>query len=373
MDLPRNTSRNTSRNTYSTRLVLPVILLLLMVACGGDSSATTASAETPTSSITTTVGEGTTTVTGEVEDTSGTGDFDKTMTHGHTAGLSFVLLPIQATTDRLNEEGWEIENVEFQDQSLLMEAAVSGTVDIVSPNALEPLRAIDQGGNVTLLMQYGPDEMVMIAREGMSCDDLDGRPFGVHSEASTGAVLALHWLDTTCGAHPQVVVIAGGENRVVGMMEGAIDGSHVQLADWINLDNQRPGEFHILMSYAEELPGGAPVIAANKTWLETNRPTAVAFLAELLQENRKANADGTAVREVAERYQSDADVEAFDEVRQAYLEVLGGFPEDGGLDDVDAMLQLFSDLDLIDPSLTAEDVVDRSVLEDALESIGASS
>ena len=189
---------------------------------------------------------------------------------GETSGMSFSRLPSRVTDDRLRAKGWKIETVGLKGIDLIAEAVSSGTVQLARFQILDALRAIEKGGRLTLLLEDRPDEFIMIARKGITkCSDLNGKRYGVQNIGAPYALMSEKWMREKCGAKATLLVISGGENRIVALMNGQLDGTSVQLSDWINLNSERPDEFPILMKFAEELPGLlAGVLIANKPWLE---------------------------------------------------------------------------------------------------------
>lgn len=329
-------------------------LTLVAASCGTESEPTGADA-----------------ADGQVTEAAGDEPDVKRIVTGETGGVSFSRLPAAVTRDRLNEEGWEIETVNFSAQDLILEAVSSGTVDIARFQVLDGLRAKLAGANITFLASDRPDEFVAIAPAGTNCADHAGDRLASHSESSTYTFVYYHWLENNCGVDPDSVdrlFISGGENRIVALMNGEIDGTNVQLADFINLENLQPGKFEIQANFGQEIEGlVGGVLVANTTWLENNRALAVEYVAEVLKDLHDANADGTALRAAAETHQSDDDVAVFDTVREAYMERLGGVPECGLLtqDVVTSVITLFEDLDIIEPGLNADELFDASVLEEA--------
>ena len=360
------------------RVLVLLLCLALVAACGGSGAASTTSTAaeggaTTTSSADTTTSAGTEeTTTTEATTTTVAEEMSLALVQGETGGMSFSRLPAAATRDRLNEAGWEIETVNFSAVDLTVEAVSSGTVDIGRFQVLDALRAIQAGGNLKIIAADRPDEFVVITPIDVTdCADTADDRVATHSESSTYTFLHYYWMETICGldlSATERLIIAGGENRIIALMNDQIDSTNVQMADFINLEAQAPGEFHILANFSQEIPGlVGGVIAANTDWLAANRAMAVDYLAEALRDLHDANVDGTAIRAAAEEYQSEADAAAFDTVRQVYLDDLGGFPECGIFDAEvgQTLIGLFEGLDMIDAGLTADTVFDLSVLDDA--------
>jgi len=290
---------------------------------------------------------------------------------GETSGISFSRLPSRVTDDRLRSKGWKIETVGLKGIDLIAEAVSSGTVQLARFQILDAFRAIEKGGKLTILLEDRPDEFVMIARKGITkCSDLNGKRYGVQNVGAPYALMSEKWMKEKCGAKPTFLVISGGENRIVALMNGQLDATSVQLSDWIALNAERPNEFPIMMKFAEDLPGLlAGVLIANKPWLEKNNEIATAYSAEVLLDNRRVASDPKPLEAAAIKYQTKDEVKVFPQTYQAYQKDLGGFRQNGGLtaERLKGGIDLYTGLGLVKPGLTVERVAALTVLEGALK------
>jgi ABC-type nitrate/sulfonate/bicarbonate transport system substrate-binding protein len=293
---------------------------------------------------------------------------------GETSGVSFSRLPSRVTDDRLRAKGWKIETVGLKGVDLIAEAVSSGTVQLARFQILDVLRAIDKGGRLTLILEDRPDEFVMIGRKGITkCSDLNGKRYGVQNIGAPYALLSEKWMREKCGAKPTLLVISGGENRIVALMNGQLDATSVQLSDWITLNSERPNEFPIMMKFSDELPGLlAGVLVANKPWLEKNTEVAIAYAAEVLLDNRRITSDPKPLEAAAKKYQTNEEVKIFPQTYQAYQRDLGGFRQNGGLtaERLKSGIELYTGLGLVNPGLTVERVSTLTILDGALKIVG---
>ncbi|MBI4492065.1 MAG: ABC transporter substrate-binding protein [Chloroflexi bacterium] len=293
---------------------------------------------------------------------------------GETAGLSYSRIPSRVTLERLNKDGWKLELVELKGTDLIAEAVSSGETPLARFQFLDSLRTVQAGGKLKLLMEDRPEEFVVIGKKEITkCQDMNGKRYAVHSEGSPYATMSAKWMND-CGAKPNRLVISGGENRIVALMNGQIDATFVQLSDWINLDTQRPGEFPIIMRFADVLPGlMGGILVANSAWLEKNREVTTAYMAESLLDNRRIASDSKPAEEAVKKLMTEADVKAFAKTYQAYQRDLGGFPQNGGLtaDRIQRGINLFTELELVKPGLAPNQVADLSLLEGALKIVGS--
>lgn len=344
-----------------TRMLAAVAFLgVLLAACGGG---TTADPTEPAAGAASAPAPDAGTEAAAVEG-------ERRILIAESGGVSFSRLPAFVTRDRLNAEGWDIDHVAFAGEDLEVEAVSSGQAHLGRLQALDALRIIELGGDIVNLGADRPDEFVAIGRADIEdCSGLAGQRLAIQSEGSTYTTIFDYWLRENCGVEAfERLVISGGENRVIALLNGEIDGTNVQMADFVTLDQQAPGEFQIFANFAQEIEGlVGGMVLANRTWLEENRELATQYMAELFRDLHEANTDPSALREAAEAHMNEADVESFDAVYEVYQEQLGGWPECGLLDEptVESVIGLFEELGMIDPGLTPEQVVDFAVLEDA--------
>ena len=135
--------------------------------------------------------------------------------------------------------------MEFTRTDFNTRALAQGTVQVALSQVLDPLRVIQGGGKLTFLMENNGGEFVLIAkRELKDCKALDGKRFAIHGDTATTSLAKL-WLLNECKVNPNVMIVPGGENRIVALQNNQIDGTLVQMADWLNLDAQR-GKYHII-------------------------------------------------------------------------------------------------------------------------------
>src|ERR1044071_9636206 len=160
-----------------------------------------------------------------------------TLQIGHPSTISLYDVPSQITHERLNEQGWHIKSVEFTRTYFNTQALAQSTVQIALSQVLDPVRVVQGGGKLSYIMENNPGEFVLIAkRELKDCKALDGKRFAIHGDTATTSLAAKLWLLNECKINPNVMIVPGGENRVIALQNNQIDGTLVQMGDWLNLD-----------------------------------------------------------------------------------------------------------------------------------------
>jgi NitT/TauT family transport system substrate-binding protein len=289
---------------------------------------------------------------------------------GHPSAIGFYDVPTEMTQERLNKQGWKIESVTFSQTALNIQALSQGTVQISIALSIDPLRAIERGSRIKWIMENTPGEFVMIAKKEVGkCENLTGSRFAIHGETSGTSVAAKRWISDVCKASPNIMVLPGGENRIIALRNGQIDATLVQLSDWLNLDAQAPGRFHVIVSGGPFNISGSG-LWANNDWLEKNREVAAAYVAETLKTFRMINANPKLLEKATLTYVPDTRPEALPATLKAYRQI-GAWPQNGGdasmLEDA---VRFFTEQGELKPGLDLKQIVSPASLQSALKMIG---
>jgi ABC-type nitrate/sulfonate/bicarbonate transport system substrate-binding protein len=165
-------------------------------------------------------------------------------------------------------------------------------------------------------------------------------------------------------------VIPGGENRIVALMNDQIDGTLVQVADWLNLEAKAPGRFHILETGGLYNISGAG-LWANTEWLEKNPEVATAYVAETLKTYRMIHADPKVMEAAVPKYVPESPKEAIAPATKAYLDIVRAWPQNGG--DTTMLvdtIKFFEGLGELNPGMDAKTIVNTTVLENSIKIVG---
>lgn len=290
---------------------------------------------------------------------------------GHPSTISFYEVPNQMTHERLNKAGWNVKSVEFIRTDLNSQALAQGTVQMAISQILDPLRAIQKGGKVVFLMENNGGEFVMIAKKELkNCKAIDGKRFAIHGETSTISLAVKIWLLNECKIKPTIVIIPGGENRVVALQNNQIDATLVQMGDWLNLDAQAPEKYHVVETGGLFNISGAS-LWANAAWLAKNEEVATAYVVEMLKTFRMVHANPKSMEAAVLKYVPDTPKKVVAPAIKAYLEIVRAWPPNGGdttmLEDT---IKFFTERNELKPGMEAKQIVNPKVLESALKTIG---
>jgi ABC-type nitrate/sulfonate/bicarbonate transport system substrate-binding protein len=290
---------------------------------------------------------------------------------GHPSTISLYDAPVPMTNERLNKNGWNVKDVEFIRTDLNSQALAQGTVQMAVSQILDPLRAIGKGSKVVFLMENNGGEFVMIAKKELKdCKAIDGKRFAIHGETSTISLAVKIWLLNECKIKPTIVIIPGGENRVVALQNNQIDATLVQMSDWLNLDVQAPGRYHVVDTGRLFNISGAS-LWANTTWLAKNEEVATAYTAELLKTFRMIHANPKTFEAPVLKYVPDTQKKIVGAAIKSYLEIVRAWPQNGGdttmLEDT---IKFFTERGELKPGMEAKQIENPKILVNALKIVG---
>ena len=290
---------------------------------------------------------------------------------GHPSSISLYDLPAVLTHERLNGNGWNVKSVEFTRTDLNVQALAQGTIQIANSQVMDPVRASQKGAKLAFLMENNGGEFVMIAKKEIKdCKETDGKRFAIHGEASTTSLAVKLWLLNDCKVKPNIMVIPGGENRIVAIQNNQIDATLVQLGDWLNLDARAPGRYHIIKTGNLFNISGAS-FWANVDWLRKNEEVATAYLAELLKTFRMVHANPKLLEPVVAKHLPDMPKNIIAPAIKAYLEIVRAWPQNGGDTSIlDDTVKFFTDNGELKTAVNTKELVDSKFLAAALGKLG---
>lgn len=289
---------------------------------------------------------------------------------GHPSTISLYDVLTEMTHERLNKQGWNAKSVEFTRTDLNSQALAQGTVQMAISQILDPLRAIQKGAKLVWLVENNGGEFVMIAKKEIKdCKDIDGKRFAIHGETATTSLATKLWLVNACKINPKILVIPGGENRIVALQNNQIDATLTQLSDWLSLDHQAPGKYHVIDTGGLYNISGAG-LWANAEWLRKNESIAVAYVAETLNTFRMIHANPKVLEAGILKYVPDTPKDAVARAIKAYIEIVRAWPQNGGdtvmLEDT---IKFFTQKGELKPGLDSKQIVNTTVLQNALKMI----
>jgi ABC-type nitrate/sulfonate/bicarbonate transport system substrate-binding protein len=276
--------------------------------------------------------------------------------------------PIIAALQSLEDEGWDVEYIEFDSPDVQTQALMGGDINVASMGPATVMAADEGGAELTMVGNNNIlDYLIVGASDVSSCADFDGRTVAYHSEGSTSTAHLRRYLADQCPeAEPEFVVISGSSNRVTALLAGQIDGTIVRVEDWMAVDAGGAADIidNLVETQADLL---TQTIVVDRAAGDGATEAAAALLAALDEQFAAVNDDPAAFAATA----ADILGSDVDEV-QPLLEALvenGTFPETSELDpaSVEATIGFYRDAEVIGDELSAETVADYDVAGSAAE------
>jgi ABC-type nitrate/sulfonate/bicarbonate transport system substrate-binding protein len=257
----------------------------------------------------------------------------KEFTVGFTSvGLSSA--PFLAALEKLRGEGYTIEAPELAESELVTEGVASGQFAFGSGANNAVLTAIEAGANLKAVVARVNNEWTMYARTDITdCAGLAGKRLAIHSEGAVSTAMVRNYVETTCpGTEPQYVVIPGSPNRLAALLADQIDASPLELSDSITVDNEASDRYHLLSSFAADLPDlQTTSIYVNGKFADENPGTVLALVKAVIEVNREIEGDAAGLQAIAEQFVGAAiNPDTIAAASERYVS-LGMFPTDGGL------------------------------------------
>lgn len=370
------TSRSLRRPMRATRwLSLLVVLALLAAACAGDDASPTT--EAPAVDTTTDSGSDTTTAA-PAEDlevpTIGMSSsvqpsyilaMDGPLTYGSEFGL-----PVTAD-----------DFVSFDSHATVVQAALSGQVDIVGASTMAHLAIISEGQEFRIFapMNHADDFVIAGRGEADEIADMTDPAFAVALDEPGGAGAAIvdaMLLAADAGfissdlTEALIIGSSGGRTSALASGDADMTGIHLYQAESVDAET---GDVNIIASLYDTVPVFMmQAYAAPADWLDENLDVAAAFTAGLIMSARSIHADFDAFKTAVVNYipepPDDATLQSIWDLASEY----DFWPVQGGLEDerIQFMIDLGVTQGLLSDGMAVDDVVDRRPLEMALEMLG---
>lgn len=234
--------------------------------------------------------------------------------------------------ERAKERGLDIEVTFFNSEDVAAQAVVSGEADIGvgTPYALmqqveAPIRMFFQMSN----LRFYP---VVNTEMYQDWADLDGQEIVVHSRGS-GTEAIMNLMAQQNGIeYSAVSYVPGSEVRAGAMLQGTINATIVDSANWRLLEREGGGRFALLP--VGDIAATDEALYANTDFLDENQETVAVLVEELLNTWRDIADNPAVVAELRTQYGLLADLppELEEEMVPYYEESVaaGVFPLNGG-------------------------------------------
>ncbi len=290
----------------------------------------------------------------------------------HSLSLNVTDVPLALAEEMLRAQGYTIEAVDFEKIELVPSALESGELDIANGGYQVMWPALAKGAAAKTIMQRNGNQYVIGTGSAISsCSDLQGKPIALGTARGMMADMLKQYFQTKCpGITPELIVVAGSNNRVPALVSGAIPAAQLELDDMIRLDAQQPDAFHALIAFGKEFPDyGVNGYYVSDAFAQSNPRAVRDFLRAMLQVHRRIQDPAILTQAILKHTELDrtsAEIAAETYLAQNMWDVNGGLTDSS----VNNLLTLMIGTGTLPPETTPNQVADLSFLNQVLDELG---
>jgi NitT/TauT family transport system substrate-binding protein len=269
-------------------------------------------------------------------------------------------IPTQLTVKRMQEQGYDIEIIQFEDPDVMPQALDAGEIHVNTNSSGQILAAVDAGLKVKAIQGLTDPDFVMVAKKDFpSCESLDGQRIAQQGTSGFGFASVTLWLKRECpDAKPQMLDIPGSENRAVALLQGQIEATSLHILRARQLQEEKPGEFVIIESFTFPENVTSAWSYALDSWIEDNPELYEAYVKTFEEVTLDIFDDPQIAVEEGIATIPDAPEDLIEETMIAFAENGWWTASDGLTEDVfDATLAFYEDFTDYDNELTYDQVI----------------
>ena len=258
-------------------------------------------------------------------------------------------VPSLLAWEQLKKQGIEVVPTFFPKTDLAVQAVVAGEADIGSAAGIAVVKAVESGMNVRVIAEQVRNEWQLVTPVSFKDPkQLDGKRVGYHAPITVTEAL-VKWMANHYKITPNWMIIPGSEVRAEALMRGQLDATPAEIGDVLNILKAKPGQFHVLISYAKIFPQLiGSMYFARADYVQKNSATVESVLEAILRAHRSAEERPASVKENALRLLPETKPELVEAIAGTYRElriwdVNGGAGKDRG----DASIKFFEESGLL--------------------------
>lgn len=282
-------------------------------------------------------------------------------------------VPSLLAWEQLKKQGIEVVPTFFPRTDLAVQAVVAGEADIGSAAGIAVVKAVESGMNVRVIGEQVRNEWQLVAPVSFKDPkQLDGKRVGYHAPITVTEAL-VKWMAQHYKITPNWLIIPGSDVRAEALMRGQLDATPAEIVDVLNILNAKPGQFHVLISYAKIFPQLiGSMYFSRADYLQKQAGTVDSVIEAILRAHRNAEERPASVRENALRLLPETKPELIDAIAASYKDlriwdVNGGAGRERG----DASIKFFEDAGLLKKgAVTFPQSFDTGPLDRVLKKIG---
>ena len=282
-------------------------------------------------------------------------------------------VPSLLAWEQLKKQGIEVVPVFFPRTDLAVQAVVAGEADIGSAAGIAVIKAVESGMNVRVIGEQVRNEWQLVTPVSFKDPkQLDGKRVGYHAPITVTEAL-VKWMAQHYKIAPNWLIIPGSDVRAEAIMRGQLDATPAEIVDVLNILNAKPGQFHVLISYAKIFPQLiGSMYFARADYLQKESAAVDSVVEALLRAHRNAEERPASVRENALRLLPETKPELIDAIAANYKDlriwdINGGAGKERG----DASIKFFEDAGLLKKgAVSFAQSFDTGPLDRVLKKIG---
>ena len=282
-------------------------------------------------------------------------------------------IPSLLAWEQLKKQGIEVVPTFFPKTDLAVQAVVAGEADIGSAAGIAVVKAVESGLNVRVIGEQVRNEWQLVTPVSFKDPkQLDGKRVGYHAPITVTEAL-VKWMAQHYKISPNWMIIPGSDVRAEALMRGQLDATPAEIGDVLNILAAKPGQFHVLISYAKTFPQLiGSMYFARADYVQKNSATVEAVLEAILRTHRTVEDRPALVKESTLRLLPETKPELIEATAAAYKElriwdVNGGAGKDRG----DASIKFFEESGLLKKdAVSFNQAFDTGPLDRVLKKIG---
>jgi NitT/TauT family transport system substrate-binding protein len=231
-------------------------------------------------------------------------------------------IPSLLAWEQLKKQGIEVVPTFFPKTELAVQAVVAGEADMGSAAGIAVVKAVESGMNVRIIAEEVRNEWQLVTPVSFKDPkQLDGKRVGYHAPITVTEAL-VKWMAQHYKITPNWMIIPGSEVRAEALMRGQLDATPAEIADVLNILNAKPGQFHVLISYAKIFPQLiGSMYFARADYVQKNGSMVETVLEAVLRAHRNAEERPGLVKENALRLLPETKPELIDAIAATYKEL----------------------------------------------------
>jgi len=282
-------------------------------------------------------------------------------------------IPSLLAWEQLKKQGIEVIPTFFPKTELAVQAVVAGEAELGTAAGIAVVKAVESGMNLRIVGEQVRNEWQLVTPVSFKDPkQLDGKRVGYHGPITVTEAL-VKWMANHYKITPNWMIIPGSDVRAEAIMRGQLDATPAEIGDVLNILQAKPGQFHVLISYAKIFPQLiGSMYFARADYAQNNSALIESVLEAILNVHRAIEERPGLVKENAVRLLPETKPELIDTIAATYRElriwdVNGGASKDRG----EASIKFFEESGLLKKgAVSYAQAFDTGPLDRVLKKIG---